>query len=229
MSATKLEQTLKIERYILKNMNTWIIILRFVLVFIAASLFGLQRQKAHKPVGFGTYLFVAIGGCAAAILALDMMPELPLTLLAAIITGVGFLGAGALIKTSDKILGFTSAATVWLFAILGYIVGLGEYIVSLIMFVGIWLIIIVDHYLEKKGIGAYQRKLTIITCQLIPEKEINKEIMVYTKKHKLISIEIDKKNTKMTLNYIIEGTKAELNKLPDKLYGKEWFDGAKIE
>jgi putative Mg2+ transporter-C (MgtC) family protein len=210
-------------------MDAWTIIIRFFVVFAASSLFGLQRQKAHKPIGFGTYIFVAIGACAAAVIAQDMTPENPLVVLAAVITGVGFLGAGALIKTSEKILGFTSAATVWLFSILGYIVGLGEYFIGLMIFISIWLIIFIDHYLERMGIGAYQKKLIITTCKLLPEREINKEIMVYTKKHKLIGVEIDKKNNKMVLNYIIEGSKAELNKLPDKLYAKDWFDGAKIE
>lgn len=210
-------------------MDLGITILNFAVIFFAASLYGLQRQRAHKPIGFGTYLFVAIGGCAAAIIALDFTPDNPMPTLSAIMTGVGFLGAGALIKTSDKVLGFTSAATVWLFAVLGFIVGLGEYIVGAIIYALIWSIISIDHYLEEKAIGAYQIKLTIKTCKLLPEKEINKEIMLLTKKHKLMGIDINKKEESMTLNYIIEGSKTELNKLPDKLYSKDWFESAKIE
>jgi putative Mg2+ transporter-C (MgtC) family protein len=210
-------------------MGLGIIILKFILIFIAASSFGLQRQRAHKPIGFGVYIFVAIGGCAAAIVAMDFTPENPLPVLGAIMTGVGFLGAGALIKTSDKVLGFNSAATVWLFAILGFIIGIGEYTIGAIIFIIIWCIILIDHYLEGEAIGAYQIKLTIQTCKLLPEKEINKEIMVLTKKHKLMSLDINKKDNRMTLNYIIEGTKTELNKLPDKLYLKDWFESAKIE
>ncbi|MFA6073300.1 MAG: MgtC/SapB family protein [Candidatus Woesearchaeota archaeon] len=206
-----------------------LMLLRFALVFVAASIFGLQRQKAHKPIGFGTYIFVAIGACGAAILAIDFAPENPLPTLSAVMTGIGFLGAGALIKTSDKVLGFTSAATVWLFAVFGFIMGTGEYLIGATIFVMIWLIIAIDYHLEKKGIGAYQRKLILTTCKLLPEREINKDIMMYTKRHKLISVEIDKKNTKMILTYIIEGSKFEINRLPDKLYDKNWFDGAKIE
>jgi putative Mg2+ transporter-C (MgtC) family protein len=210
-------------------MDIGILILKFALVFVAASLFGLQRQRAHKPIGFGTYIFVAIGGCAASIIALTYPVANQQHIFAAVMTGVGFLGAGALIKTSDKVLGFTSAATVWLFAILGFIIGLGEYIVALISYALIWLIIIIDKYLEGEAIGAYQIKLTIKTCRLLPEREINKEIMLLTKKHKLMSIDINKKEESMTLNYIIEGSKTELNKLPDKLYSKDWFESAKIE
>ncbi|MGV8162065.1 MAG: MgtC/SapB family protein [Candidatus Nanoarchaeia archaeon] len=211
------------------DISTGTILFRFVLVFIAASLFGLQRQKAHKPIGFGTYIFVAIGACAAALVASEFTPDNPLPTLSAIMTGIGFLGAGALIKTSDKVLGFTSAATVWLFAVLGFIIGVGKYWIGASIFILIWLIMAIDHYLEKKGIGAYQRKLIVTTCKLLPEKEVNKDLMFYTKKHKLIAVEIDKKNSKMVLTYIIEGTKTEMNHLPDKLYDKPWFEGAKIE
>jgi putative Mg2+ transporter-C (MgtC) family protein len=210
-------------------MEVWSVILKFIVIFFAASLFGLQRQRAHKPIGFGTYVYVAMGSCAAAIIALDLTPTSPLVLMSAVMTGIGFLGAGALIKTSDKVFGFSSAATVWLFAILGFIIGLGEYFVGGIIFVLIWAVVSIDHYLEGQAIGAYQIKLIITTCRLLPEKEISKEIMILTNKHKLVSVEIDKKNERMVLNYIIEGSKSELNKLPDKLYSKEWFESAKIE
>jgi uncharacterized membrane protein YhiD involved in acid resistance len=210
-------------------MEIGITILKFALVFVAASLFGLQRQRAHKPIGFGTYIFVAIGGCAAATIALTYPIANQQHIFAAVMTGVGFLGAGALIKTSDKVLGFTSAATVWLFAILGFIIGIGEFVIAVISYALIWLIILIDKYLEGEAIGAYQIKLVIKTCRLLPEREVNKEIMLLTKKHKLMSIDINKKEESMTLNYIIEGSKTELNKLPDKLYSKDWFESAKIE
>ncbi len=205
------------------------IILRVVIVFIAASIFGLQRQREHKPIGFGTYVFVAIGACAAALIAIDFSPENPLVVFGAVVTGVGFLGAGALIKTSDKVMGFTSAATVWLFSILGFIIGTGDYIIGLLMYAMIWFVVAVDDYLEGKAIGAYQIKLLIVTNKIMPHKEINKEIMLFTKSHKLTTIDIDKKNNKMTLNYIIEGTKADINKLPDKMYQNAWCDEVKIE
>jgi putative Mg2+ transporter-C (MgtC) family protein len=205
------------------------IILRVLIVLIAASLFGLQRQRAHKPIGFGTYIFVAVGACAAALIALDFSAENPLIVFGAVVTGVGFLGAGALIKTSDKVMGFTSAATVWLFAILGFVVGTGDYTIAILMYLTIWIVVAVDYYLEGKAIGAYQIKLLIITNKIIPHKEINKEIMLFTKSHRLTSVDIDKKNNKMTLNYIIEGTKMDINKLPDKMYQNTWCDEVKIE
>jgi putative Mg2+ transporter-C (MgtC) family protein len=99
---------------------------RFIITFVFSVIFGLERQRAHKPVGFGAFTFVAVGSCALSITAINLYPDNPLSLLGAIVTGIGFLGAGALIKTTDKIFGFTSAAAVWLFAIFGLVVGVGN-------------------------------------------------------------------------------------------------------
>src|SRR3989338_8472325 len=103
------------------------IILRFFVVAILSSLYGLQRQRRHKPVGFGTIVFVSVGACALAILAVELGIENSIGLLGAIVTGIGFLGAGAIIKNNDRIFGFTTAASIWLFSIFGLIVGLGQF------------------------------------------------------------------------------------------------------
>jgi putative Mg2+ transporter-C (MgtC) family protein len=68
-------------------------ILRLLLGFSLAFAVGLERQLRRKPVGFGTFTFVATGACALAIMALDIEETNPLPLLGGVITGIGFLGA----------------------------------------------------------------------------------------------------------------------------------------
>src|SRR2546428_13706698 len=75
------------------------------------------------PVGFGTFIFVSTGAAALAILAIDLEADNPLTLLGGVITGIGFLGAGALIRANDRVFGFTTAALVWAMAALGVAAG----------------------------------------------------------------------------------------------------------
>lgn len=203
------------------------ILLRFGIIFVLAFVFGLERQKAHKPIGFGTYIFVSIGACALSIVAHIISPENPLPLLGAIVTGIGFLGAGALIKTSDKIFGFSSAATIWLFAILGLIIGLGEYLVGAIVYVFIWVVIMFDRYLAERGIGSYQKKLVITSKANVGEKEVKKEILLTGLNYKLMSIELDKE--KIVFTYLVEGKKENINRLPDHVFHKPWFISCKIE
>ena len=144
-------------------MEIIIILLRFALIFALALIFGLERQRSHQPVGFGTFVFVSVGACGLTMAALILNPEDPLPVIGAIITGIGFLGAGALIKTTDKIFGFTSAAGIWLFAILGVVTGLGEYLLALSMYILIWATLFIDKFLQKQGIGSYQKKLSVVT------------------------------------------------------------------
>jgi len=206
-----------------------IITLRFALVFVLSTLFGLERQRSHKPVSFGTFVFVAMGSCALAVAASLLNLENPLPLLAAIVTGIGFLGAGALIKTSDKIFGFTTAAAIWTFAIFGLIIGIGQYFPAGILYLSIWLVILIDNYFERHGIGLYQKKLIITTRYLIDEREIKKALSQKTENFKLISSELDRKNKKLIMGYLIECTKEEINEVPLLLSKKPWLESCRID
>ncbi len=212
-----------------ENMGIPVALFRLIIIFLMAIIFGIERQRTHKPIGFGTFIFVSLGACALAIAATDLYPENPLPLLSGVITGIGFLGAGALIKTTDKIFGFTTAASIWLFAILGVVIGIGEYFLGISIYVGVWIVILFDRYLESRGIGSYQKKIIVHANAMVPEKEISSLLLLTTKKFKLISTEFDKKNSRLALTYLIEGIKEFLNKIPKALWGKEWFESCKVE
>ena len=143
-------------------------------------------------------------------------------------TGIGFLGAGALIRNNDKIFGFTTAASIWILAIFGIVIGIGQYLEGIIIYILIWVVLIIDNILEEKGIGLYQRKITINTNKIINEKEIISLINGSAKK-KLINIHLDKANNKLSLTYLIAGKKEDINSIPQKLFDKSWFESFKVE
>ena len=204
-----------------------VIVLRFVITFVLSLLFGLERQYSHKPIGFGTYTFVAIGSCSLAIVAVALGFEHSIPLLSAIVTGIGFLGAGALIKTNDKIFGLTSAASIWAFAIFGLIVGIGEYVIGVMLYFVVWAVVIIDRLLERYGIGSYQKKITIQTNKIVNIKEVI--IASGIQKYKLLDVDIDKAHKKMVLHFYVKGKKEEINTIPDKIINREWFEDVKIE
>ncbi len=210
-------------------MDAYVILLQLFATFLFSFLFGFERQRAHKPVGFGTYVFVATGACALAIAGTILAPGNSLPLLGSIITGIGFLGAGALIRTSDKIFGFMSAAAIWLFAIFGLLIGTGQYFIAGIVYAIVWLVVLYDLRLECRGVGSYQRRLVLTTNRIINQKEVKTMLLLATKNHKLISVEIDKGGKKLTFIYLIEGGKEAINAIPEKLYEKEWLESCKIE
>jgi len=209
------------------ELNWVIIVTRFLVTFILALVYGLERQRSHKPIGFGTFIFVSVGSCALAITATQINPENPLPLLSAIITGIGFLGAGALIKTTDKIFGFTTAASIWLFSIIGLVIGSGEYMIGGITYILVWMVIFIDRFLEKKGIGTYQKRVLLVATKNITTQEI--EEILRTRRYKIMSIEIDRKTSQYTINLLVEGTKESINQVPKRLFKTDWIQSFKIE
>jgi len=180
---------------------------RIILSFILALFFGIERQRSHKPVGLGTFIFVTIGSCGLSLIAINLGYEDPIPLLAAIVTGIGFLGAGALIKTTDKIFGFTTAASLWLFAVLGLIIGVGEYKTSLLIYFFIWISIFIDKYIEKRKTLNYQKKVNFKINKLKGDKEVMDLFEKFgIKKHKLLSKKLDKRTKTISLTYLLEGS-----------------------
>ena len=199
-------------------MELKIIFFRLFLTFILALIFGIERQRSHKPVGFGTFIFVAIGACGLSLIAIDLPYDNPLPLLAAIVTGIGFLGAGALIKTTDKIFGFTTAASIWLFAILGLIIGTGYYNIGITIYSFVWVCIIVDRYLENGRIISYQKRITFNLKGLKNEKKVIKLFEKFKiKKHKLLYKKINKKENILTVSYLLEGSGENIRKIINEL------------
>ena len=114
--------------------------LRLLCAMIVGSLIGMEREYTHRPAGLRTHILVALGACVVSILgemifvhysALGANPD-PARLSAQVVTGVGFLGAGTIMKEGVNVKGLTTAASVWAVACLGIAAGFGYYSVALL-------------------------------------------------------------------------------------------------
>jgi putative Mg2+ transporter-C (MgtC) family protein len=123
---------------------------------------GIERQLKHKPAGLRTNILICLGAAVFTIISRQMAGgQDSITRIAAqIVTGVGFLGAGAVIQDRGGIHGLTSAATIWLVAGIGMACGAGLYYLAIITTVLAILVLIglaqVDKFIEsgrseKKG------------------------------------------------------------------------------
>lgn len=207
-------------------MDIFGIILRLVITFLLSMLFGIERQSSHKPVGFGTFTFVSLGACTIALLAVSLGVDKSMGILGAAITGIGFLGAGALIKTGDKIFGANTAAAIWLFAIFGLVMGLGQYALAIVAYSLVWATVFFDRYFARQSLGSYQKRITIQTKEIIDEREIES---IIGSNCKPLSLEVDKTKNRITFVYLVEGDKKEINSMPKKIFKKDWFESFKIE
>ena len=120
-------------------------------------------------------------------------------------------------------------SSIWLFAILGLIIGIGEYLVGLFVYLLIWVVIFYDGHMEKAGIGYYRRKVTIVTNKMIEEKSIRDYFLVHTRRYNIMSVHVHKDTHEAHMVYMVEATRDNLNKLMRNLYKEEWLKSCHVE
>ncbi|MBC7220556.1 MgtC/SapB family protein [Candidatus Bipolaricaulota bacterium] len=112
-------------------MGTVDALVRIVVAALLGGAIGFERELRGRAAGLRTHILVCVGAALVMILAGELgQADGPGRALAGIVTGVGFLGAGAIIRTRDIVRGVTTAACVWLVAALGAVVGQGLYVLA---------------------------------------------------------------------------------------------------
>lgn len=100
---------------------------RLFLSCVLGGLIGFERQSRHKSAGLRTNVLVCIGSCLMMILSLQIEGADRARIAAQVVSGIGFLGAGAIMKEGLSVTGLTTAACLWVVAGVGLAVGAGEY------------------------------------------------------------------------------------------------------
>jgi putative Mg2+ transporter-C (MgtC) family protein len=113
----------------------WEVAAKIALAALLGAVVGLERVWGGHPAGLRTNILIAISSCVFTILSIDGFPlrgsaQDTARIAAQIVTGVGFLGAGALLQSKGHIRGLTTAATIWLVAAIGMAVGAGSYFIG---------------------------------------------------------------------------------------------------
>jgi len=104
---------------------------RIAVSLVCGTAIGVERELRNKPAGISTNCFVIGGACLFTFLSQSVDPNSPARIAAQVVSGVGFLGAGMILKTTgDKVTNLTTAASVWFAAAIGMAIGLGGYVVA---------------------------------------------------------------------------------------------------
>jgi putative Mg2+ transporter-C (MgtC) family protein len=119
--------------------------LRLIVAAMLGALVGIERERRSHPAGMRTHLLVSVGAAAFTILSIEyfLAPGAdPGRIAAQIVTGIGFLGAGAILKDGSSIKGLTTAASLWVVAAIGMAAGAGAWGVAVattfIVLVSLW-------------------------------------------------------------------------------------------
>lgn len=115
-------------------MEIFEIVFKLTLACVLGGLIGLERESLNRPAGFRTYTVVCVGSALAMIVSIDMFTQYhhyvtadPGRIAAQVISGIGFLGAGTIMKEGATIRGLTTAAGLWVVACIGLAAGSGMY------------------------------------------------------------------------------------------------------
>lgn len=138
-----------------RTVNLGEVILRVLLAGSFGLALGLERYWKNKPMDFRAFMIVAVTSCVIAIMAQEVYAEYSssdntvqldfMQIIAGVLTGIGFLGAGAIIRSRDgvQILGTATGASIWASGGIGLALGFGFYMLSLVSFLTIFGILFV--------------------------------------------------------------------------------------
>ena len=139
-----------------------VFMVRLLLAMFLGGIIGAERERKNRSAGFRTHILVTVGSCMFMIVSISMpmmistMPNGivnnadPGRIAAQVVSGIGFLGAGAIIQDKGKVRGLTTAASLWVVAAIGLAVGAGMYVTAISTTFFLFLILSVFAKFEEK-------------------------------------------------------------------------------
>lgn len=190
---------------------------RLLIACFLGGIIGFERERNHRPAGLRTHLIVCMSSCLAMLISFYILEEYgghnnidPSRLSQGIMGGIGFLGAGTIIRDGNKVRGLTTAASIWGVACLGLAIGTGLYEIS-VLFVTIFMtVLVVVAKLENRYIPASITAGLWITVDVNKDnivKEINKILEKNNGKTERISIQVEKEDKIIHLSVKIYNSK----------------------
>ncbi len=144
-------------------MEWWEIVLRLVLAVVLSGIIGFERELHGRPAGLRTHILVCVGAALVMLISIDGFGGSgdPARLAAQVVSGIGFLGAGAILRDGGDIKGITTAATLWIVGMIGLACGNGYYIGAIVATAICVILILILRPVERK-INNRSHKLTIV-------------------------------------------------------------------
>lgn len=193
---------------------------KLFVALLVGAIIGAEREYKSKAVGFRTVILITLGSCLFTILSVVMGGEKdPARIAANIITGVGFLGAGAIFKDGANVKGITTAATIWISAAIGMSIGVGQYEFAFLSLVIVMIVLLsftwVQNMIDKTN-SEKTYKITLLGHNATKIKELEKIFLE-------CKIDADcsnysKLNNEMVLTYTIKGSRVEHDNLVKHFY-----------
>ncbi len=161
------------------TLNTLEIFFKLFLACVLGGIIGLERESVNRPAGFRTHILVSVGATIAMITNIELVRIMaasaevqPGRFGASVISGIGFLGAGTIIKEGPSVKGLTTAASLWATACIGLALGSGLYAIAVAATVFVFLTLEVFPKIERKLSSKKYSKVRIITNNAVGQLSV---------------------------------------------------------
>lgn len=185
---------------------------RLVLSMLLGMAVGAERKRKGQIAGIRTFALISMGACLAMLLSI-YVPQVylglkngdPGRIAAQVITGIGFIGGGAMIHMKGAVRGLTTAAGIWMTAIIGMAVGMGMYLCS----IGATLLILItlvsfEQFEKRRKLGQESKVISLSVEGIISDLNPYKEVFEANRVHlSTFFVEYNYLENRTELNFVI--------------------------
>ena len=211
------------------------IFLRLAAALVAGGIIGYERERDSQPAGLRTHMILALGAALVMILSVNIGIKYgsdPSRLAAQVVSGIGFLGAGAILRFGFYVKGLTTASTLWTTAMVGMAIGYGYYLVSLFAVVITIIVLTLVERFEKKFVRVNVIRTVVVDVHEREGilREVRKTISKMADALLAFSVQKSVKNKHMRLEIVARFNRNEkLEDMLEVISSIEGVKGIKIE
>jgi putative Mg2+ transporter-C (MgtC) family protein len=202
-------------------------ITKLLVSLILGSIIGAEREYRTKSAGFRTVILITVGSTLFTIISNLMSNDARVA--SNIVTGIGFLGAGAIFKEGSSVKGLTTATTIWISAAIGMAVGVGQYEFAFVSVTIVMVVLIGFSWLPNKIERIHSEQTYHISTIEVNQNHMD-ELKALFKECGVASSCINQKklNNEMHLIYSVRGSKRNHQKLISELFKNEKITSFKV-
>lgn len=185
---------------------------RLILSMFLGMIVGAERKRKGQIAGIRTFALISMGACLSMLLSI-YVPQVylglkngdPGRIAAQVITGIGFIGGGAMIHMKGAVRGLTTAAGIWMTAIIGMAVGIGMYLCSIgATFLILLTLVTFEHYEKRRKLGQESKVISLTVQGILPDIEQYRKVLADNDVHlSTYYIEYDYDKEVTELNFVV--------------------------
>jgi len=223
-------------------------ILRLFLALLLGSVVGMEREYIQQSAGLRTHILVCLGATIFTMISISditsgvvlghtaalgnpsdtimgyRMVRDPARIASQIVVGIGFIGGGAVLRHGANVRGLTTAASLWVMASIGMLIGVGSYQLAVVATFVSFLVLFIIGAMERTMFKKYLKKYTLLRLGITAQEKSLSDIELWLEKNfpnKTVEVktQTSEENSSVSMNYTIDlhGTHVNVNTLSRKL------------